>query len=305
MSQDKIRKEDILKFETLVIEKRNFMTTLCSILEDNGWIKLNSKYTTEGWVYHSTGEKGNSDIYINFFDGYNYSASASYIFSQNSAYFDIRPLIKYTPSETLGAQGVSVPSNAAVQFIMPHIGIGSSVAPDTKYTIRYNCNKDRLIILTTNDVNTVFLMFGRPSNNYAKEYKDTGNMILSSLGYTYSNNRQFPAQTYGIADRPTQAATRINVYYTPSGRNFYKGNLNIAELGFGNATEGIKGFVEGVYYAPNDEDKLANNTMDGDKIVDDFGNEFTILYTGVGASGISVLLPQGYLIVCTKLAGEE
>lgn len=150
---------------------------------------------------------------------------------------------------------------------------------------------------------TFFLMFGKPSKNYAKDYSNTGNMIFTTNAYRF-----YPVTSWGVADRPSITYNRLEPLYTPNGKGFNEKDKHatMSEIGFGSATEGIKGLLEGIYYLGTMGNLAPNDIMTGDKIVDELGNEFTIFFTRrTESSSYPLAMPEGHIAVCTRLAGED
>ena len=290
-----------IKFNSVEIRKSQFFDWLTSSLEHCGWVNVASNPSTEGWIYQSKGQDGKSDIIVNFRNGYDGHNSNSFTTTAGK-HFDIKMLVSYTPNETIGKDGIHVPTSTNGNFTRINVGTGiSNFYPDQKLKIHYNCNKNRMIFLVTTSATTVFCMFGRPDNNYAKEYKDTGNMI-----FTTNNYKLGKVGSWGIADRPTTNYTAMEVLYNPIDNGFYKNKLLLCEIGFGSTLEGIKGYLEGIYYIPFRGKQGAVTSMTGDKCIDELGNEYTLFYMcPADSTNYTLTLPTGHIAICTKLAGEE
>ena len=293
-----------LKFKSVDLRKRDIFNWLTATLEEHGWERIESNHTSEGWIYRSKGESGKDDIIVNFRDGYDGHNNGYRFTTTTSRYFDIRMMISYTPNIDIGKNGTHIPALNDASFLRWCVGnkTGSTdLAPDSRLKIHYHCNKNRIIFTITTYATTVFMMFGKPNKNYAKEYKDTGNMIFTTNAYRIGN-----VATWGIADRPTQAGTALQALYNPINNGFYKDELLFCEIGYGSTLEGIKGLLEGIYYIPSTGKSSYNASMDGDKYVDDLGNEYTLMYMSPADSGsYSLSLGAGHIAICTKLAGED
>lgn len=291
-----------IKFESIDIKKAQFFEWLTSALEQNGWTNIASNQSTEGWIYQSKGEDGKSDIIVNFRDGYDGHNTNLAFSSTHRQYFDIRMLVSYVPNEEIGKSGTHVPALSNSHYTRINAGTGLSyMYPDYSLKIHYNCSKNRMIFLITTSETTVFCMFGRPDKNYAKEYKDTGNMLFTT--YNYKLDR---VGSWGIADRPTQAYTPMQMIVNPITNGFYGNKLLFCEIGFGSNLEGVKGKLEGIYYVPSSGKEGFVSSMTGDKYFDELGNEYTLFYIRpTDSSSYPAPLARGHIAICTKLAGDD
>lgn len=291
---------DVIKYETVEIRKREFFDFISTILEENGWINVTSNPSSEGMIYQSKGLDGKQNILINFWDGYDLDVRYKFTTTTHQ-YIDIRTLINYTPAIDAGNNGIAVPTHHYSHFTRLRFGIGEgSISPDYRLTIRYNCNANRLIMFISTRESTNILMIGKPSKMLSKEYDNTGNMHFSNYAYRYA-----PVLSWGVADRNPTGHQAHNALFVDTGKSIHKGNISMSEIGFGNNLEGIKGFLEGAYYLKMNTQHMNNKIMHEDKIIDEVGNEFTILYQRATDSG-SYPSPFGacHIAICTKKAGE-
>lgn len=293
----------LIKYETVILQKKDILDFIITTLQQNGWTSVSSNEANEGWIYHSKGTNGKSNIIVNIRDGYNAHKSGSYTYSTtNNRTFEMRMLISYQPNEVMGKNGTSVPALNNDNYSRVYVGMGSDYTySDLEFTIRYNCNADRMIIcLTPHDLSATgtFIMFGKPSDNIAKEYSDTGNLFLTQHAYRYLQG------TWGIADRPTAVRTNVEILTRKIDKSIHKGKVTMSEIVIATELEGVKGTVEGLYVLDVDS-SMENNSINDDKIVDDLGNEFSLMHIQRStASNYGTLLSNRVLAVCTKLAGE-
>ena len=289
-----------IKFEEKLIKKGEFMSLLTSILENSGWVNVNSNVSAEGWIYQSKGENGKSNILINIRDGYDGHMKNSFSTTSTRG-FDIRPLISYTPATSSGVTGVTVPPLSNTEYSRVFVGMGTdALYEDAELLIRYNCNKDRLVMTITTlqlGCGTTFLTFGRPSDNVAKEYADTGTMYATQNAYRYAQG------TWGIADRPTSVRTDIQLITKPLGKSFVGSTIRMSEIAIMTDLEGYKGTINGMYVLDID---ASSNNIDDITIEDELGNQFKVMYlTPSSATNYGTLIKNKAIAVCTRLAGEE
>lgn len=290
----------LIKFETVDIRKRELFDLIKTVLEGKGWTNVTSNPSLEGIIYHSKGEDGKQNILVNFFDGYDLDNNTKFS-TTNYQYFDVRCLISYQPATVNGQAGISVPVRSASAFNRIRMNIGHGSMPlDTRLRVRYHCNANRLILLMSNDVTTHLLMIGKSDRLISKQYTNTDNMVYAS--YSYRNS---PIMSYGVADRDPNGVIINQAMFVHPMRSMYNNEIILSEIGYGNSQEGIKGYLDGVYKMELNTLSELNRSMNEDKIVDDVGNEFTILYFANTDSG-SYPCPftACNLVVCTKKAGE-
>lgn len=291
---------ELIKFETVDIRKRELFDLIRNTLEENGWMDIASNPSSEGMIYQSKGEDGKQNILINFFDGHDLNNNTKFS-TTNHQYFDARCLIDYTPSDNIGDVGTSVPARSSGVFNRIRLNIGySNMPPDYRMRVRYNCNKNRIILLMTTEHTTTILMAGKSDRMLSKEYSNTGNTLFAS--YSYKNS---PIMSYGVADRnPTGVLANQAIFVNPP-RGIYDNEIILSEIGFGNAQEGIRGYLDGVYRLSLNTTHVTKPNMNEDIITDELGNEFTILYYANTDSGnYPCPFTACNIVVCTKKAGE-
>lgn len=295
-------KKKLVKFNTVNIKKQDFFNWMLPELESNGWVSVASNEATEGYIYRSKGVSGKEEIIVNIRDGYNGHMTNQFTSTANR-FIDIRMLISYTPNNNVGVTGIHLPPIGNENYARMIFGWNyGNMYPDADLRIRYNCNADRMIMTVSNldqDGTTTYLMFGRASDRFAKEYTDTGNTLITTHAY------RFITGTWGVADRPTTTRQDLVVFQTQADKSISRGKVWMSELGFSTPTEGIKGTLEGIYFLNNDVDAALSNIIDDDKVVDEYGNEFSLMYVAPPVSSYPALVKNRFIAVCTKLAGED
>ena len=299
-----------LKFQKATMTKAEIQPFMMTVLEQNGWMNIASNESAEGYIYYSKGTSGEDDIYIQFRNGYN-GQNGSFT-TGNASFFDLRSMSSYEPSAT-GGTGTSVPSNSTTNYFYATVasGNGDTTYGDAEYDGYYRCRRNNLSIVFAHKFATTFYIVGRMDNPLNKVSKNTGNVCYGS-----HNGRGFyPLAFYGVADRAiSNSALQSILIWTPIYGSLEQNGtkLNLLELGTYTALEGIRDRLEGFYGLSESSNLVVSN---GDKIIDDVGNEYTIFEVSVlpsvgqylfsaSSTGSTSGNPIRHIAICTRLSGE-
>ncbi len=297
----------LFEYKKVTLPKSQVYTKMKEILVDAGWYEISSKPATEGFIFYSKGESGDKDIYFQIRDFYQ-NGTANIFSSTTSTYLEFRILLDYVPNTTSGLLGTLTPAISTYNNVLVRTSTKETSIPiSAKYELYYLVNKDRVIfVIRTPFINeSCFVMIGRPSPHYSLQTEKIGNVIVASMSHT---SHLDPAVYLGEVNTTKSTAARLTVWNNTIPRSFMKRSIYMSEVAYGTNTEGLKGYLDGIYTLNNDADKY-KHVNDGDIIVDEYGNEFTIFSTAGSATSFEYTLSSPFFAICTKVnkveEGEE
>lgn len=289
---------ELIEFKQQRMKKSEVFSFIKEKAVEAGWLELASNPKAEGYIFYSKGETDDKEIWIQLRE--NYDGSASYFSSTDERVFDVRTMFSYVPDAVAGKNGVSNPvmSNSYQHRVIASVK-ETTIPIDSLFDVYYHFNKNRLIFALKNirTLDSCFVMAGRPTSSLSTESKEIGNLSIVSNSYRWS-----PAVAMGELHSLKTNGYALTPIINDIPRSFTKRSTYMTEIAVGSSTEGFKCYLEGIYALNVDTQLSSGLGFDGDMIIDEFGNEYTLLNC---TGSYSQLLKTPYYAICTKIAKSE
>lgn len=236
--------------------KSEISSKMVELMTAAGWKNISSNPTTDFIVMHSKGEAGDKDLVFQFRPLS--TTNTNPVESTLHNIMSYRLINGYTPSEIPDTAGTfERPSEA---WRLMHIAQGSSIDPSVELVLWYTVNKDRAIfnIYTPESLNIlpVLIYVGLPTH-YTSEPNSRGLVVMTSYTSSYANSVHI---SDNVAELPTATASLsiTNTHPTIPKSPNSAGVHTPFEVYYGNASVGIRGKIDSIYFLPN------NSINDGD-----------------------------------------
>lgn len=276
-------------YKKVTIRKKNFYTWLKDTLISVGWENISSRPSTDFDVFYSKGESGKDELYFQIKE-YNSTSSANALSISRERFFDLKMLKKYIPGNP-GTSGVFDRSSEAFKSLQISSGV---VSTESDVDIYYSVNKDRIIVMFEYPIgigeNSLLFMIGKPDNQVSKYYADGAMMYFSTI--TLSGIVMVVDQ----ADYVTNVVTGVSTYESipPKFKNS-KGTFFFSELAVGDAKEGFRALIDGVYVGGVDA-TLSGTALRNDFLIDAKGNKYKIFFLDTRPSNsYNYYVPSRYM----------
>lgn len=237
--------------------KKDFYGTICSLLLGAGWQNVTSNYTTDGDVFISSGNTNDKALIINIRK--TETANVTDVTTTNGVQCSIRFPSTYTPG-TPGTSGVFTRPGLWHMLPIGPINTGSAAlnncgALDTVYNYKVYVDKSKIIYSIEYplgiNLDCVLIYVGLPDSIYTPESKNNGMVLVSSC-----YNSGGPASVF-VADSPDGIGSTSDGYplamyaVTPLKNPNTSNKYILSEIAYGNAIEGLRGKLDGIYVLPN------------------------------------------------------
>lgn len=288
---------ELIEFKQQRMKKSDVFSFIKEKAIEAGWLELASNPKAEGYVFYSKGESDDKEIWVQLRE--NYEGTASYFSSTEERVFDVRTMFSYIPDAVAGKNGVANPVMSSTQQHRVIVSEESTVPIDSLFDVYYHFNKNRLVFALKNvrTLDSCFVMAGRPTNSLSAESKEIGNLSIVSNSFRWS-----PAVAMGELHSSRTNGYSLSPIINNIPRSFMKRSTYMTEVAVGSPTEGFKCYLEGIYALNVDTQLSSAVGFEGDMIIDEFGNEYTLLNC---ASSYAQLLTTTYYAICTKIAKSE
>jgi hypothetical protein len=255
-------------FSTEQVAKKDFYNWFLNKMIEAGWRNISSKPDTDGDVLQSTGEDGNRNLILNVrpgnTNGYT-GIGSNPITTTDYNVMSYRLLNDYTPGAagTSGTSSRPLASRAWEPFYV--VPTSAQVPKDTMLTVRYNVNKNRMIMLieTPSAVGVAPILYyiGLPDETYCSEPNSRGLLVAATAYNKYSGSVHISDTVGELASIGATAGISNNTYQTLAPKNpNASGKYVISDIFYGDSTIGFRGKLTGVFALPN------QNVLNGDII---------------------------------------
>lgn len=258
-------------YKKITIKKKNFYTWLKNSLISVGWENISSRPSTDFDVFYSKGESGKDELYFQIKE-YNSTSNTAALSISRERFFDLKMLKKYIPGNP-GVSGILERSNEPFKQLQISVGL---ISPESDVDIYFSVNKNRIIVMLEYPIglgeNSVLFMIGKPDNQVSKYYPDGAMMYFATTAITGL------AMALDQADQVTNAVTALITYESipPKFKNS-KGTFFFSELAVGDAKEGFRALIDGVYVGGTDG-TLSGPASRNDFLIDAKGNKYKIFF---------------------------
>ena len=236
--------------------KSDLAITIIDLLEKAGWNNVSSNYSTDFYVMNSKGETGDKDLYFQFRP--TSTTNTNDVTSTTATIMSYRLINGYTPNETDGVAGTFARTTSEAWRTW-QIAQGTTVDPAVELNLWFSINKDRAIfnIYTPESLSLLPTLFyiGLPTS-YTSEPLSRGVVAYSSMTSSFSNVAHV---SDNVPELPTSATsiTLANQIVLPPKSPNSAGIHTPVELSYGNASVGLRGKLDSLFFLP------ANSINDG------------------------------------------
>lgn len=229
------------------LTKSQIYNKIKTLLTTAGWANISSKPATDYDVFYSKGESGDKDLCFQLNDTDN-------IGNSTNGRLHIRMIDTYVPGSA-GTSGTFGRPSSAWYDIVVYDG-STPLGPDAVFNLYYHINKNRIILVIEPPIacdSTPQFVFIGMSNESANDAKRNDDLIFAASFYTAVgwNQNILSNCPVGIKQaNPYLISTLIlnNWNTLPFPREYTgKEQRPMYKIGYGNASEGFRGFVDGVY----------------------------------------------------------
>lgn len=226
-------------FKKEVVAKKNWYTRIKEIMIEAGWENISSRPSTDFDVLYSKGESGKTDMFIQLKE-FDYTSTLSISSStERTLYF--RLPFSYTPGPP-GQSGTFKRSTGQESW-RPILVAFDLLDKETFFTIYFHCNKNRLILL--NDFSRgltkgTIQMIGISDRSLA-EVEYSGPIVAATQLYDIPSGVCASSRPGFI--RSSSYSLKVMMDIPPSFINLGF----MSEIAYGDANEGIRGYIDGVY----------------------------------------------------------
>lgn len=237
--------------------KSELFDRIVELMESAGWRNISSDPTNEYAVMHSTGELGDKNLVFQFRPVAVNGAANTDIRTTTASMMTYRLINGYTPAEEENTAGTFERPNEAWRHL--HI-MTAAMQPTVEISYWYSINKNRVIFVfyAPESLNLAPASFyiGLPTH-YTSEPESRGVIAMTSYYSTFANQVHISDE---VAELPSITASKAltNLYTLPPKTPNSAGVHTPFELMFGDASVGIRGKLDSLYFLPN------NVVNDGD-----------------------------------------
>jgi hypothetical protein len=271
-------------FTTGTCTKKDIYGIIKSTMIAAGWTNISSNAATDFDVLSSMGKDGTKNLVIQMratnTTGANDTTTTDYCLAS------YRLINSYTPGAplTAGIVGRTAETWNALS-IAPGIAT-DTISKDTPVTYRYYADASKLIMQLEYPValgkGPVVLFIGLPDTTYCSEPNSRGLLVASSANANTANSVHITDQPGELA-ATTASSVRGNICNVTYKNPNSAGKYLLAEIFYGNATEGVRGKLDGLYAIPN------QNVLNGDNIVIGTETYYVAICNSTGNNGLPSL----------------
>jgi hypothetical protein len=227
--------------------KSQLFANIKNILISGGWTDISSNPATDFMVFQSSGESGNQNLVFQLRD--TNTSNTNSVSTTDYAQGSIRFISTYTPAGA--GQAGTFGRAAEVWKPFPTASYSSTAvsSPSSTINYRYHVNKNRLIIYFEYPIPYApsFQYIGIPDIQYASEPASKG---LLQAGTGLANNTVNVTDAAGEAASQSASVTRTAYFQTTPKNPNSAGKYHLSEVFIGDANEGYRFQLTGIYIAP-------------------------------------------------------
>lgn len=264
--------------------KKEVYTVIKNAMIAAGWVNISSNATTDFDVMMSQGKSGDKNLIIQM-----RSTNATNINDTLSTDYCVgsyRLINTYTPGAPLTA-GVVGRTAEAWNLLPMAPGLATeTIAKDTIVTYRYFADANKVIFEIEYPValakNPVIIYIGIPDTTYCSEPASRGLLVGTTANANTANSvhvTDVPGELASVTASAARGCICNVTYKNPNSAGKYL----LAEIFYGNATEGVRGKLDGIYALPN------QNVLNGDTIVIGSETYYVAICNSTGNNGFPSL----------------
>lgn len=239
-------------FTTGTCLKSEMYDTIKNTMISAGWANVSSNPNTDFDVMTSTGEDGTRKLCIQMRPLHTNGSAGSSVITSDGNMASYRLVGGYTPGNA-GSAGTFLRSSESWELlcITPS---ATSMPKETTLNYKFNANKNRVIFVIEYPLpfNVAPLVFyiGLPDIVYTSEPDSRGLLVISTSSFKASNYVHITEAVAEMPPNPASTTRPIQCTLSPKNPNS-DGKIMLSKMYYGNATEGQRGMITGIFALPN------------------------------------------------------